>query len=161
MIGKFDCVEMQFSDIPKAVKDGKVDAGLIIHETQLSYKQEEIVKILDVGEWWDKTTGGLPVPLGVNVIKTSLGEDVIAKFDKHLQESIEYGRANINEAMDYAMRYGRDKPRDLIEKFVEMYVNDVTVNMGNDGEKAIRKLFEMAREKDLLPEFTPKIAGRQ
>ena len=161
MIGKFDYVEMQFSDIPKAVKDGKVDAGLIIHETQLSYEQEEIVKILDVGEWWDKTTGGLPVPLGVNVIKTSLGEDVIAKFDKHLQESIEYGRANINEAMDYAMRYGRDKPRDLIEKFVKMYVNDVTVNMGNDGEKAIRKLFEMAREKDLLPEFTPKIAGRQ
>ena len=159
MIGKFDYVEMNFSDIPKAVKDGQVDAGLVIHEAQLSYEQEDNVKILDVGEWWDKTTGGLPVPLGVNVMKTSLGADIIGKFDSHLQASIEYGRANLDDAIDYAMQYSRGKPRDLIERFVKMYVNDVTVNMGGRGEESIMRLFEMATKKNLIPEFVPSIAS--
>jgi len=158
MIGKCDCVEVNFSEIPEAVKTGKVDAGLVIHETQLSYKQEGNLKILDVGEWWDKTTNGLPVPLGINVMKTSLGEDIIHKFDKYLQSSIEYGLANVDDAIDYAMQYSRGKSKDLIEKFVKMYVNKVTVNMGDDGEKSIRKLFEMAKEKNLVPEFELSIA---
>ena len=158
MIGKFDYVEMNFSDIPKAVKDGKVDAGLVIHETQLSFEQEGNVKILDVGEWWDKTTNGLPVPLGINVMKTSLGMDTIHKFDKYLQASIEYGLQNLDDAIEYAMQYSRGKPRDLIEKFVKMYVNPVTVNMGDKGEEAIRKMFEMAKEKNLVPDFNLSIA---
>jgi 1,4-dihydroxy-6-naphthoate synthase len=158
MIGKFDYVEMNFSDIPQAVKDGKVDAGLVIHETQLSYEQEGNVKILDVGEWWDKTTNGLPVPLGINVMKTSLGMDVIHKFDKYLQESIQYGLDNLDDAIEYAMQYSRGKPRDLIEKFVKMYVNPVTVNMGDRGEEAIKQVFEMAKEKNLVPEFNLSIA---
>jgi len=158
MIGKFDYAEMNFSEIPEAVKTGKVDAGLVIHETQLSYEQEGNLKILDVGEWWDKTTNGLPVPLGINVMKTSLGEDTIHKFDKYLQSSIEYGLANVDDAIDYSMQYSRGKSKDLIEKFVKMYVNKVTVNMGEDGEKSIRKLFDMAREKNLVPEFELSIA---
>lgn len=158
MIGKFDYVEMNFSDIPKAVKEGQVDAGLVIHETQLSYEQEGNVKIADVGEWWDKTTNGLPVPLGINVMKTSFGMDTIHKFDQYLKASIEYGRNNLGYAIDYAMRYSRGKPRPLIEKFCKMYVNDVTVNMGEPGEKSIRKLFEMAKEKDLVPDFELSIA---
>ena len=158
MIGKFDYVEMNFSDIPQAVKNGEVDAGVVIHETQLSYEQEGNVKILDVGEWWDKTTGGLPVPLGINVMKTSLGMDVIHKFDQYLQESIEYALDNLDDAIDYAMQYSRGKPRDLIEKFVKMYVNQVTVNMGDNGEESIRRVFEMAKEKDLVPEFNLSIA---
>ncbi len=103
MIGKFDYVEMNFSDIPQAVKNGDVDAGLVIHETQLSYEQEGNVKILDVGEWCDKTTNGLPVPLGINVMKTSLGMDTIHKFDKYLQASIEYALENLDDAIDYAV----------------------------------------------------------
>ena len=158
MIGKFDYVEMNFSEIPEAVKSGKVDAGLVIHETQLSYEQEGNIKILDVGEWWDKTTNGLPVPLGINVMKTSLGMDLIHKFDQYLQLSIEYGLEHLEEAIDYAMQYSRGKPRDLIEKFVKMYVNKVTVNMGDKGEESIRKLFEMAKEKDLVPDFELSIA---
>ncbi|WP_255458144.1 MqnA/MqnD/SBP family protein [Nitrosarchaeum sp. AC2] len=134
MIGKFDYVEMNFSDIPEAVRDGKVDAGLVIHETQLSYQQEGNIKIVDVGEWWDKETGGLPVPLGINVMKTSLGMDTIHKFDRYLQESIQYGLDNLDAALDYAMQYSRGKPRELIEKFVKMYVNNVTVNMGDKGK---------------------------
>ena len=158
MIGKFDYVEMNFSDIPEAVKNGKVDAGLVIHETQLSYEQEGNVKILDVGEWWDKLTGGLPVPLGINVMKTSLGMETIHKFDQYLQASIEYGLKNLDDALEYAMQYSRGKPRELIEKFVKMYVNEVTVNMRDSGEKSIRKLFEMAKEKKLVPEFELSIA---
>ena len=160
MIGKFDYVEMNFSDIPEAVKSGKVDAGLVIHETQLSYAQEGNLKILDVGEWWDKTTNGLPVPLGINVMKTHLGMETIVKFDKYLQASIEFGLEHLDDALDYAMQYSRGKPRDLIEKFVKMYVNKVTVNMGEEGEKSIRKLFEMAKEKNLVPDFELSIATK-
>ncbi len=158
MIGKFDFVEMNFSDIPLAVKNGKVDAGLVIHETQLSYQQEGNIKILDVGEWWNKTTKGLPVPLGINVMKTSLGMDLIHKFDQYLQKSIEYGLDNFDDAMDYAMQYSRGKPRELIEKFVKMYVNSVTVNMGDKGEESIKKVFEMARAKNLVQDFNLSIA---
>ena len=158
MIGKFDYVEMNFSDIPEAVRDGKVDAGLVIHETQLSYQQEGNIKIVDVGEWWDKETDGLPVPLGINVMKTSLGMDTIHKFDKYLQESIQYGLDNLDAALDYAMQYSRGKPKDLIEKFVKMYVNKVTVNMGDKGEESIRRLFDMAKQKNLVPEFELSIA---
>lgn len=160
MIGKFDFVEMNFSDIPEAVKSGKVDAGLVIHETQLSYAQEGNVKILDVGEWWDKTTNGLPVPLGINVMRTDLGMETIVKFDKYLQSSIEFGLKNFDDALEYAMQYSRGKKRDLIEKFVKMYVNQVTVNMGDPGEKSIRKLFEMAKEKKLVPDFQISIATK-
>ena len=158
MIGKFDFVEMNFSDIPQAVKNGEVDAGLVIHETQLSYEQEGNVKILDVGEWWDKITNGLPVPLGINVMKTDLGMDLIHKFDQYLQKSIEFGLENLKDALEYAMQYSRGKPRDLIEKFVKMYVNPVTVNMGDKGEESIRKVFEMAKAKNLVPEFNLSIA---
>ncbi len=158
MIGKFDYEEMNFADIPEAVLDGKVDAGLVIHETQISYDQENLTKILDVGEWWDKTTDGLPVPLGINVIKTSLGLEIIKRFDKYLHDSITYARAHLEDALDYAMQYSRGKPRTLIEKFVKMYVNDVTVDMGEKGEESIRRLFEMAEKKGLVPNFELKIA---
>ena len=160
MIGKFEYVEMNFSDIPKAVKSGKVDAGLVINETQLSYEQEGNIKILDIGEWWDKTTNGLPVPLGINVMKSELGMETICKFDKHLQASIEFGLEHQEDALEYAMQYSRGKPRDLIEKFVKMYVNEITVNMGDSGEVSIRKLFEMAKEKNLVPDFELSIATK-
>jgi len=158
MIGKFDYVEMNFSDIPEAVRSGKVDVGLVIHETQLSFEQEGVQKILDVGEWWHEKSGGLPVPLGVNVMSEKLGEDLIHKFDLYLQESIKFARDNIPDALDYAMKYSRGKSRELIEKFVLMYVNEVTVDMGNAGEKAVRLMFEMAKEKELVPDFKLKIS---
>ena len=160
MIGKFDHIEMNFSDIPDAVKSGKVDAGLVIHETQLSYEQEGNIKILDVGEWWDKTTNGLPVPLGINVMKTEIGMETIVKFDRYLQASIEFGLKNFDDAIEYAMQYSRGKSRDLIKKFVKMYVNKITVNMGDSGEESIRRLFEMAKEKKLVPDFEISIATK-
>ena len=158
MIGKFDFVEMNFNEIPNAIKNQKADAGLVIHETQLSYDQENLTKILDVGEWWDKKTGGLPVPLGINVIKNQLGKENIKKFDTFLRDSIKYGLEHEQDAIDYAMEYSRGKSRQLIEKFVKMYVNDVTVDMGNPGEKSIRRLFELAAEKNLVSNFDLRIA---
>jgi 1,4-dihydroxy-6-naphthoate synthase len=159
MIGKFDFVEMNFEKIPKAVLEDKVDAGLVIHETQISYDQENLTKILDLGEWWDKTTNGLPVPLGINVISDRFGSDVIKKFDNYLRDSIKYALSHVEEALDYSMQYSRGKPRSLIEKFVKMYVNDRTIDMGDIGEKAIKRLFDMAREKKLIPDFELKIAS--
>ena len=158
MIGKFDYVEMNFSDIPNAVKTGKVDAGLVIHETQLSFEEEGVMKILDVGEWWDKETNGLPVPLGINVMNSKFEPQIISKFDTYLQKSIKYALDHKNDALEYAMQYSRGKSRELIEKFVLMYVNNVTVNMGENGEKAIRTLFDMAKQKNLVPNFELKIS---
>jgi len=158
MIGPFESVEMNFSDIPNAIKSGQVDVGLVIHETQLSYKSEGLTKILDVGRWWSEFTDGLPVPLGINVMKDSFGIETIRKFDRYLQDSIEYGLEHTRDAIDYAMEYSRGKPRDLIEEFVKMYVNDFTVNMGIEGEKAIRLMFKLASDKKLVPDFDLKIA---
>ena len=158
MIGKFDYVEMNFSDIPKAVKAGDVDAGLVIHETQLSFEQEGVMKILDVGKWWHEQTNGLPVPLGINVMSNKFDSQTIKKFDLYLQKSIKYALGHKDDALEYAMQYSRGKSRELIEKFVLMYVNDVTVNMGESGEKSIRTLFEMAKQKNLVPNFELRIS---
>jgi len=158
MIGKFDYVEMNFSDIPKAVKTGDVDAGLVIHETQLSFEQEGVMKILDVGKWWHEQTNGLPVPLGINVMSNKFSSQTIKQFDMYLQKSIKYALEHKDDALEYAMQYSRGKSRDLIEKFVLMYVNNVTVDMGESGEKSIRTLFDMARQKNLVPDFELKIS---
>lgn len=158
MIGKFDYVEMKFSDIPAAVERGDVGAGLVIHETQITYDQKKLAKILDTGVWWRDSTGGLPVPLGINVISNHLGNETIKKFDEFFRESIMYGMNRLNEALDYAMQYGRGQPRTLIERFVRMYVNDHTIEMGLLGESAIKVLFKFAAEKGIIPEFVPRIA---
>ena len=158
MIGKFDYVEMNFSDIPKAVKAGDVDAGLVIHETQLSFEQEGVMKILDVGKWWHEQTNGLPVPLGINVMSNKFNSQTIKQFDMYLQKSIKYALEHKDDALEYAMQYSRGKSHDLIEKFVLMYVNNVTVDMGEPGEKSIRTLFDMARQKNLVPDFELKIS---
>lgn len=160
MIGKFDYVEMNFSDIPAAVRNGKVDAGLVIHETQLSYEQEGLQKSLDVGRWWHETTNGLPVPLGTNVMSNKFDAATIRKFDRYLQESIQYGLEHEDDALQYAMEYGRGKPSEIIRKFVKMYVNDITIEMGKPGEDAIRKMFELASKQNLIAPFEIKINPR-
>ncbi len=158
MIGNFDYVEMKFSDIPDAVKLGEVDAGLIIHESQISYEQKGLVKLLDIGTWWHDNTGGLPVPLGVNVMSNHLGIETIKKFDEFFRESIVFGMSRVNDALDYAMQFGRGQPKELIDKFVRMYVNDITIEMGVLGEHSIRSLFQIGTEKGFIQEFDLRIA---
>ncbi len=158
MIGKFDYIEMKFSDIPDAVLKGEVDAGLVIHETQITYEQNGLAKVMDAGEWWRNSTGGLPVPLGVNVMSSRFGPDMIKKFDAFFKDSIVYGMARVSDALDYAMQYSRGQPRDLIERFVRMYVNDVTIEMGTLGEHAVRSLFQIGIEKGFVREFDLRFA---
>jgi len=157
MIGKFDYVEMKFSDIPDAVKNNDVGAGLVIHETQITYDKENLTKILDVGSWWHDSTGGLPVPLGINVMSSKFENTIIKKFDNYLKDSIVYGLNHMEDAIEYAMQYSRNQPKSLIEEFVKMYVTDITVDMGVLGESAIRRLFEFGTKKGLISDFELRI----
>jgi len=160
MAGEFEHEEMRFSDIPAAVASGRSAAGIVIHETQLTHESEGLRKVADLGEWWHERTGGLPVPLGVNVARTSLGDGVISRFDACLRDSIQYGLDHFGEAMDYAMQYSRSKPRGLVERFVKMYVNRVTVEMGEAGEESIGRLLSMGREAGLVPTHVPRVAAK-
>lgn len=161
MAGEFDYETVEFSRIPGAVREGRADAGLIIHEAQIAYADEGLVKALDLGRWWHERTGGLPVPLGVNVMRSSLGGEAVAAFDRHLRASIEYARSNFDEALDYAMRYSRGRSRKTIAEFVRMYVNDLTVEMGEPGSKAVSLMFRDAADAGLAAASAPQIAPSQ
>lgn len=161
MIGEFDYAVEEFSKIPQAVREGRADAGLVIHEVQIAYAGEGLVKVLDVGRWWHERTGGLPVPLGINVARSSLGAETVRAFDGHLRASIEYALANFDEALDYAMQYSRGRDRQTISRFVRMYVNDRTVEMGKAGEDAVSLMFRDAADAGLSPASTPRISPSQ
>ena len=158
VLGDFNVIEMRFNEINDAVEKDIVDAGLVIHEAQITYDQAKFVNVLDLGLWWNNVSNKLPLPLGINIAHKRLGNDTIRKFNDLLKLSIQYGFNNLDEAIDYSMQYSRGASRYLIEKFVKMYVNPVTVNMGDPGEQAIRKLFEMAKEKGLVPDFEISIS---
>lgn len=147
-IGEFDAKEMRFDIIPDAILNGEVDAGLIIHELQITYDKYNLVKVLDLGEWWSKTN--LPIPLGVNVASKRLGLDGISAVDETLRKSIIYALNNQDEALEYATKYARGVSKDTLKRFVEMYVNDLTIDMAKKGEDAIKRLYEMAYSKRLL-----------
>jgi 1,4-dihydroxy-6-naphthoate synthase len=150
-LGKFKEKEISFQQIPNAVLTGKVDAGLVIHETQITYQKSKFYNVLDLGDWWTAETDGLPVPLGINVAsRKSLTQGQIRRVDNLFKNSILYGLRNIDAAVDYAMRYSRGQPKDVMTKFIKMYVNDITIDMGLEGEKSIKKMFAMAKEKQIL-----------
>ncbi len=149
MIGKFEFKEIYFDEIPTAIRNEKIDVGLVIHETQLSYEQDKLIKIVDIGKWWSESTN-LPVPLGVNVMKSEFGSNVIIKLNECIRNSIRYGLDHMDEAVDYAMKYSRGKHRDLVTRFIGMYVNNITVDMGEIGEKSIKHLFYLAKKNNLI-----------
>ena len=149
-IGNFDSKEMIFSSIPDAVSSESVDAGLIIHEAQISLR-DKFYTVMDLGKWWHIVSQGMPVPLGINVAsRRSMTVDEIIKFDSFFRNSIEYGLKNMDEAVDYAMKYARGNANELIERFVKMYVNQLTINMGSEGERSITFLLNKARDEKLL-----------
>lgn len=149
-IGSPHTVELEFNKIPQAVLDGKIDAGLLIHEAQLTHTSLGLKKVLDLGEWWNKETNGQPVPLGLDVTRRDLGIEFGRKFSRLLKESINYALSHKDEALDFAMQYAREAPRKLVEKFVMMYVNDLTVSMGNKGLESLRTLYERGAAMGLL-----------
>lgn len=150
-------IEMPFDQILEAVRDGKVDAGLIIHEGQLTYAQEGLHKVVDLGQWWHEETGGLPLPLGGNIVRKDLGEELMKQSTKMLQDSIKYALSHREEALAYALKFARGLRNDQADKFVGMYVNELTVDYGDRGRKAVRLLFETAHAKGIIDrKITPQ-----
>jgi len=146
----FEYVVVPFDEIIDAVKKGKADAGLLIHEGQLFYKQVGLDKVLDLGEWWHKKTG-LPLPMGGNVIKRDLGADLMRKVSKHLHKSIQYSMDNREDALAYAMQFARDMPPELADRFVAMWVNDLTLDYTDRGREAVRLLLQEGYDKGIIP----------
>jgi 1,4-dihydroxy-6-naphthoate synthase len=144
-LGKFTYIVVPFDEIFDAVKSGRADAGLIIHEGQLTYAQSGFEKILDLGEWWKHETG-LPLPLGGNVIRKDLPTEVRHDLSEIIRESIEYGLTHRDDAVRHSLAYARNMGRKLTGKFIGMYVNEFTRDYGELGRAAIRKFLIEARD---------------
>jgi 1,4-dihydroxy-6-naphthoate synthase len=146
-------VVMPFDEILPAVAADEVPAGLLIHEGQLTYKDEGLHNVLDLGVWWADETGGLPLPLGGNAIRRDLGPDVMWRVSHLLRESIRYALEHRNEALDYALEFARgmESRRGLADRFVGMYVNSRTLDYGDDGRRAVQLFLDKGFEQGIIP----------
>jgi 1,4-dihydroxy-6-naphthoate synthase len=142
-LGDFAHRELPFDQILSEVKSGDAEAGLIIHEGQLTYEAEGLHKVLDLGEWWLLETG-LPLPLGVNVARRDLGDETLADVSGVLRDSIQAGLDNRDDAMAYALEFGRGLDTALADRFVSMYVNELTCDYGEEGRRAVEELLHRA-----------------
>lgn len=140
-----------FDQIIPQVLEGKHEAGLIIHEGQLTYDKSGLHRVVDLGKWWQKVTG-LPLPLGGNAIRRSLGPELISQVGSALRESIQYALDHREEALAYAMQFARDLDPQLADKFVGMYVNERTLDIGPDGREAVRRLLDMGHKAGIIPQ---------
>jgi 1,4-dihydroxy-6-naphthoate synthase len=146
----FEPVVTPFDQIEDAVADGSVDLGLLIHEGQLTFADRGLHLIQDLGEWWFGETG-LPLPLGGNVIRKDLGDDLTRKISRHLRDSIAYGLEHRSAALDHSMQYARGLERSKADAFVGMYVNDWTLDYGEAGRRAVRQFLQRGVEAGIIP----------
>jgi 1,4-dihydroxy-6-naphthoate synthase len=146
----FEPVVTPFDQIEDAVADGSVDLGLLIHEGQLTFADRGLHLIQDLGEWWFGETG-LPLPLGGNVIRKDLGDDLTRKISRHLRDSIAYGLEHRSAALDHSMQYARGLDRSKADAFVGMYVNDWTLDYGEAGRRAVRQFLQRGVEAGIIP----------
>jgi len=146
----FEYIIVPFDKIIDAVQNGDADAGLLIHEGQLFYKDKGLSKVLDLGEWWFEKTG-LPLPMGGNVIRRELGEEMMKKVSKTLHRSIVYSMENREDALAYAMQFARDMPTELADRFVAMWVNDLTLDYGERGKEGVRRLLDEGFKAGIIP----------
>jgi len=151
----FDYEIIPFDEIQQAVQEGHVDAGLLIHEGQLTYAADGLRKIVDLGEWWFERTGGLPLPLGGNIIRRDLGPELMRTISTMLHDSIAHALDNRAAAVDYAQQFGRGLDRSDTDKFVGMYVNQLTLDYGTRGRAALERFMDEAFEKQLIPTRVP------
>lgn len=148
-----------FDQIIQAVQNGQCDAGLLIHEGQLFYESIGLHKILDLGEWWHERTG-LPLPMGGNVVRRELGPELISQVSHCLRESIRYSLANREDALEYAMQFARDMDTALADRFVAMWVNDLTLDYTDRGREAVQRLLTEGFERGIIPDRpTVEFAG--
>jgi 1,4-dihydroxy-6-naphthoate synthase len=148
--------EVQYTVVPfdkilDEVQKGNYDAGLLIHEGQLTYREMGLHRVIDLGQWWLKQTG-LPLPLGGNVIKRSLGAKLMERVAQDIRNSIQYGLDHREEAMAYAIQFARGLDTQDVDKFIGMYVNELTLDYGAEGRQAVRKLLQEAYKKKIIPE---------
>jgi 1,4-dihydroxy-6-naphthoate synthase len=143
-------VVMPFDQILDAVEKGVVDAGLIIHEGQLTYQRQGLYKLWDAGEWWH-AEHKLPLPLGLDVVRSDLGKPLAKKISNALRHSILYANANQDKAIEYALKYGRGLDKTLGKRFVGMYVNDDTLTQGQEVQEGLKKLYELSYQRNLIP----------
>ena len=143
-------VDIPFDQIMERVSSGEFDAGLLIHEGQITYQEQGFAKILDFGELWERLYG-LPLPLGLDVVRKDLGEDLARKLSQGLRQSIHYGYTHQSDAIPYALQYRRGIDEKLGERFVKMYVSELTIDMGENGQKALQLLYRLAEERGLIP----------
>ncbi|MBM3957419.1 MAG: ABC transporter substrate-binding protein, partial [Gemmatimonadetes bacterium] len=147
-------VFMHFEDIGPAVQDGIVDAGIFLHEGQILYERQGLALVLDLGACWFEATG-LPIPLGIDLVHRRLGPDLAHTIADALRRSVVYARTHEDDALDYALAFGRGIAREDARRFVRMYVNDDTEDMGDEGRRALETLFRMAAERGLIPQQPP------
>ena len=147
----FEAHVVPFDQIQRVVTEREVDVGVLIHEGQLTYEEAGLRKLVDLGEWWAGRTGGLPLPLGGNIIRRDLGVDVMSKVSRLLRDSIVYARAHRSQAIEYAQQFGRGLDRAKTDRFVGMYVNDLTLDYGERGRAAVARLFDEAYARRLIP----------
>jgi len=145
-----EVVVVPFDQIIPQILGGKYEAGLIIHEGQLTYDKSGLHRVVDLGKWWLKVTG-LPLPLGGNAIRRSLGPEMMTSVTQALRESIQYAIDHRDEALGYAMQFARDLDAQLADKFVGMYVNERTLDYGDDGREAVRRLLDMGHKAGIIP----------
>jgi 1,4-dihydroxy-6-naphthoate synthase len=150
----FEPVSIDFDRMMEAVESGEVEAGVIIHEGQITWRRSGLHRVLDLGNAWMEDTK-LPIPLGLDVINRSLGEETMHSVAAALKESIVYARDQEDEAIDYALRFGRGIDRETCREFVRMYVNDDTVDMGEEGRRALETLYSRAAEMGLIEKAPP------
>lgn len=150
-----EAVDMPFDSIMDAVDSGTVAGGVIIHEGQLTYAAKGYTKVLDFGELWEERSKGLPLPLGLDVVRKDLGLPLATELSQALRASIEYGYSHKEESVPYALQWGRGIDRELGERFVTMYVSALTVDMGEAGLKALELLFRLGAERGLIPPVPP------
>lgn len=140
-----------FDQIIEAVTEGRCEAGLLIHEGQLFYHTLGLHKVLDLGEWWHEHTGGLPLPMGGNAIRRDLGEQTIREVSDLLKESIRYSLENREDALQYAMQFAREMDPALADRFVALWVNDLTLDYTERGRAAVRRLLAEGYERGIIP----------
>jgi 1,4-dihydroxy-6-naphthoate synthase len=149
-----------FDQIIEAVNEGRCDAGLLIHEGQLFYHNLGLHKVLDLGEWWHERTGGLPLPMGGNAIRRDLGTETIREVSSLLKESIQYSLDHRDDALEYAMQFAREMDPGLADRFVAMWVNELTLDYGERGREAVRRLLKEGHELGIIPhEVEVQFAG--
>ena len=150
---EFEYVVVPFDRIQQTVLEGAAEAGLLIHEGQLTYADDGLRKIVDLGEWWAERTGGLPLPLGGNIIRRDLGPELIGRVSKMLHDSIAYALSHRPEAVAYALQFGRGLDRAKTDRFVGMYVNDLTLSYGDRGRQGLERLMADAFDRGLIPQL--------